>query len=380
MMHRNFKFCFFILFFATAITGPARADNWNFDRVSEVSIFPTYIHLPSLLNANPSEQEDVYLFVNTRVTGANRNFSFDIQPEMRTMEGSKDLLSPMRVDVQSPNRLMSLNSKLNSSPRNETVLDLERLNVNYRVGSAEFSLGRKPVSLGVLSVFPVWNKFTRPLIVDFGPLRTFNQDQASVRYQSGAWMFQAIDIEERTVERATRIGEITWYGDGFEIHFLGGEWWQSGAFGVAAIQDIKGFSFRLEEISFSGDGVQLGAGVERALNEHWSFLGEYLYLERGDSSTDQYLVVPLSQFRPLLAKNYGFVRFEYKQGQLWTFQLGSLINFLDRSELLNPNVRYSLSNDTDLSLEGRLPIGADKAELSRALMPTQLLLGLRTAF
>ncbi len=356
------------------------AENLNIDRVSEISLFPTFFKNPSYLNSPSENQQNYYVFAHTRFTLSGSNFSSEIQPELRAVQSSHTLTDQMRADVRSPSRLMSLSSKLTSSSTRETVLDVERININYRISDSEISIGRKPISLGVLSIFPVWNKFTRPLVTNLGPLRAFSEDQASVRYQQGAWLVQAIDIEERDNRGATRIGEMTWYGDSLEIHILGGHWWESGAAGIAAVKDVAGTSLRLEEISFSADGMQTGLGAERALNEKWSVTGEYLYLDSGATRKEEYLFLKPSRFRPLSAMRYGYARLEYKPWPLWIFQLADMYNFIDSSQLWSGKLLYSAANDLELTLEIRLPTGNDTSELSRRFLPAQGIAGIRYDF
>lgn len=363
-----------------AFSPVTNAQEFRLEQVSEINFYPTWNKSPAYIGS--SETDTYYLFANSRITLTRDAWMFEVQPEVRAVESTQNLAPRTTQALTQTQRLMSLNRELSSKDKREVVLDIERLNLNYRRGSAQLSVGRKPVSLGVLSIFPVWNKFTRPLMTDDGPLRIYSQDQASFRIQRGEWLAQALDIEERNAREsgATRVGEVSWYGDGLEVHVIGGEWWQSGAFGVAAVKDILGTSVRLEEISFAEDGVQAGAGMERAFNEFWSGLIEFMYLESGAGRKADYVTLTPSRFRPLNARSYGFARLEYKPSALWILQLGDLMNLVDSSQLWNAKVIYSAANDLELTGELRLPTGSDDSELSRHVLPTQVLAGVRYNF
>ncbi len=362
--------------------GTAFAAGPHVDRVSEIALYPSALANPSYISGSNSEQSNLYFFANTRFTLSLGDSTFEIQPELRALQSDEPLGPEMRAGVRAPARLMDLHKKLDSGRKNESTLDLERLNFLYRVSGTQLSVGRKPVSLGVLSVFPVWNKFSRPLMTDYGPLRTFNQDQVSMRVQRGEWLIEAMDIEERDARAAgaTRVAQLSWFGDGLELHAIGGEWWQSGAFGLALVKDAGGTSLKLEEISFSGDGAQIGLGAERAFTEKLSALTEFLYLESGASYKRDYFFLTPSRFRPLSARAYAFGRVEYKPGPLWIVQAGDLVNLVDSSQLLNLKAIYSAGNDFELTGEFRLPAGGDDGELSRHFVPTQVLFGARYDF
>lgn len=352
------------------------------DVVSEVAVFPSSLVNPSYIGPAHTEQSNLSVFAFTRVTFAQAGFGVEIQPELRAVQSDRALGPELRSSVRSPTRLMSLQTKLSSNIKSESTLDLERLNISYRSAGMQLSLGRRPVSLGVLNVFPVWNKFSRPLVTDYGPLRTFNQDQASVRMQRGEWLVQALDIEEQGARKsgATRVAQVSWFGDGVEVHAIGGEWWNSGALGLAAVTDVAGTSLKFEEISFSAEAMQMGLGLERAFSDTWSGVTEFMYLESGATDKRDYLLAPASRFRPLSARAYTFARVDYKPAPLWIIQFGDLLNLVDSSQLFNIKGLYSAGNDFELSGEVRLPTGSDDSELSRHVLPVQWILGARYDF
>ncbi len=342
--------------------------------VEEVSLFPEFSSSQSLFNNSIATENNLFIFAHARASITSHDLTFEVQPEFRSVLGSTALTNNSLSSIVAPARLMNLNWTLGSNQNAETILGFERLNLKYHFQNNDVSVGRKPVSLGVLSVFPVWNKFTRPLMTTYGPLIVFSQDQASFHSQINDVSVQALDIEQNSSgNNSARLGELAWYGDGLEIHVLGGSWWQSSALGVAGAGDLGGTSIRLEEISFSADGIQLGVGAERAFNEFWSVLSEFLYLQTGATDKSQYFSMLPSMFRPLTAKDYGYLRAEYKPWPLWAFQLGDLYNFVDSSQLLNGKIIYSSSDNSELNLEVRLPMGADFTELSPKTLSTQVI-------
>jgi len=380
----------YLVFFLgwTLVLSRARAEcplrQWDWNRVSDFSLTPdfSYGQKPAGLGAwDPYRNNDVFLIFNTQWRGSHEEFSFEARPEIRAVASDTALTGWARAAVQAPPRPLNLQWNLGSDPRNEAVLSFERLVFNYQSPSTEISIGRKPVGLGVLSVFPVWNKFSRPMITAFGPLTVYGQDRALARYQSGAWAMQAMAIEGNDPEATARFAEGTYYGENLEAHVLAGSVFDHGAAGFAVTGDVAGMSWRLEEISFSGRGVQAGLGAERAFNAQWSGLVEFLYLEEGASDKNVYLALPEAKnIRPLNARGYGFARVEYKPWDLWVFQLGYLANFVDSSGLVNGKVVYSLSNESELSLEARHPLGGEGAELSTKTLPGQVLANLHWVF
>ncbi len=361
-----------------------KATQVDIDNANEISFFPVWIQNPQYLYPfiKNKTQQNYYLFANSRWTFSKASWAVEVQPEIRAVQSSSSLSVDMRQSVRNPNRLMDLHHKVSSGDKQEAVTDIERLNFQYRFDTAQISIGRKPISLGVLSTFPVWNKFSRPLMTDYGPLRVFNPDQIVARYQAGDYLFQAIDIESRNArtEDAARLAEVAWFGDGAELHAIGGMWWKSATFGVALVKDLEGTSFRMEEISFADDGVQLGAGAERAFTENLSAVVEFMYLQNGAAQKRDYNKIPRSRFRPLIASEYGYIRIDYKLTALLTLQAGDIWNMIDLSNFVNAKAIYSAANDLEITGELRMPTGDDKSEFSHKVLPVQGLLGVRYDF
>lgn len=397
---RKINILVLFLTIANLLGKASSADTWTLDRVSDFSIYPVLLMKQEISsatkqitnqpgstssnnsNSNAIDHADFYFYADTRFRLAKQSVSLEVQPEFRITPTLADFWGVLVNNTTTTNRLLNLDWSIYSTRQTNIIGSLERLHFEYRTNSAQFSIGRKPVSLGVLSVFPVWNKFTRPLMTDLGPLRVVSQDQISFRYQINSWLFQGIDLEgqDASSTNAARIFEGAWYGDSFELHILGGLWWQSTTLGLAAIKDIAGNSIRFEGIHFSGHGFQAGLGAERAFDEAWSLLLEFLYLDEGASNKSQYSLLSTSPFRMLSAKAYGFGRIEYKPWPLWILQLGTLINFIDTGELLNAKAAYSVTNEIELTTELRLPLGDNTAEFSQDTLPIQIITGLRWVF
>lgn len=371
---------FFALQIAAAYAVTTPLAGYELERTSEILISPEYISTDLLPPQQASNRGHSYLFINTRFSLTENRFTAEAQPELHWLQSTATLLDLERNASKFPKRFAKLEWNKGAETHSQISIGFERLGMIFNTSRGEISIGRRPVSLGVLNIFPVWNKFSRPLISDLGPLRAFSQDQISARFQKNEFAARAIDIEGDHQRDAARLAVVSWFGESAELHLLGGYWWKKAAYGLAGVKDFDGTSVKIEAIRFQDHSGQMGLGAERAFNDQWSIIFEALYLGEGATDKDKYLLAPPSRFCPLLARAYAYARIDFKPTPLWQIQWGDLANAMDQSQLLHSKIIYSLTNESDLDFEIRWPLGPARSEFSKDRAPLQALAGLRWVF
>ena len=166
------------------------------------------------------------------------------------------------------------------------------------------------------------------------------------------------------------MGEYVLYDSTIELHLLGGYWWEETSLGAALARDFWGATWRLETLwiktheARKSNEVQVGGGVEFALNEKMSIVSELFYQSEGKSNSVDYKLVLDSRFQTLRASFYNYSLFQYKFSELWTISEGLLLNLIDGSHYFIWKTQYSLSENTDLLFEIDLPRGKKGSEFS----------------
>ncbi|MGZ3713162.1 MAG: hypothetical protein ACXVBE_15465 [Bdellovibrionota bacterium] len=305
---------------------------------------------------------------------------------------------PGYATVEGPERLFDFKVNLATGNTSQWLLDTERLNLILSLGNIEVQLGRKPIGVGTLKVLPIWNKFSRPLPNTAGPNLIFGQDSATLRWQKGQWAFQALDIEGKAArpEAAVRWLEAILYNPALELHLMASRWWEKNVFGLAFAKDLGGATLRGEALDIGPDshGVenefQGGLGLEYAVNEVWTFLGESLFQSDGANRTSQYTVLIPSPYRPLRAKAYAFLQATAQIDAYWIASFGALVNGIDGSFYPLLKISRSISDHVDAALDLRGPIGKNGKEFSQQTFhfpqgrtigaPSQIQLSLTASF
>jgi hypothetical protein len=351
----------------------------DFENTTELSILPFSLSGASFMEEK-KDMSGLFLTLSADKKFSSQNWRAEIAPEIRILMSDISIPRSLRSSVGFSDRSFLNQWKITSQDKSDISASIEKLNFSYQGENSELLIGRKPVSLGVLVVFPVWNKFSKPFVTNLGPSRVTSQDQLIFHGQLGNWAYQLLDIEQPAPFSSTRIGEFTWFGSGFELHALFADWWNQSTMGFAFSGDLLGTTLKLESLHIQEEGWQIGSGVERAFTESLSGIVEFLYLENGAASEREEFSVTPSLFRPLIAKWYGFARIVDKFSDLTTIEFGLLENLIDHSLFINPKISYSVSNDIDMSLEARLPTGTTTTELNRLNSPEQVLGGFRWVF
>ena len=358
------------------------------------------LHQTGLSTVNTSL--DTYILGNSQLRLTQGKLQFEVRPEIRGLVGRAANLpsgDPAFATVRSPRRLMDLRTKIDGGEGSEIYLDWERLGLAYRGEDFEVQVGRRVVSLGVLRVIPLWNKFSRPLPTAPNPQIIYASDTVSARWQKDSWALSGVGLFETTKMN----DNVAWleaihYGEWAELHLLASQWWGNPTFGVAAAKDVAGATIRGEVLAVAPfmdraeRQVQAGVGAEYAFDENWSAVLETLYQSKGAKSRSEYTPSLPSRFMPLRGFGYSVLTGQYKLTSLWTLSAGALTNWLDGSTYGLIKAQHSLNENTDLYLESAIPVGTKGAEFSARTFtftapvaatvgsPFQASVGLRTTF
>lgn len=333
-------------------------------------------------------------------------FRFEATPEVRGFVSRVVGRGPGEAGyatVEGPERLLDLDARLADGNTSLWIYDMDRLNMVFSYGALEAQIGRKPVSVGTLKVLPVWNKFSRPLPHTAGPNLVFGSDSGVLRWQSGLWAIQLIDIEGKGAKSrdAVRWAEAILYHPAVELHLMASRWWEKNTVGLALAKDLVGATIRAEGLAIGVDEkgakreFQAGLGAEYAISETWTLLGEGLFLSEGSSSSASYPLNIPSRFQPLRAKGYFYAQAAAQFASFWNASFAALTNLVDGSFYPMVKVARSLSDNIDISLDGRAPVGKKGKEFSRETFrfnmpfglpartigaPTQVMLQLTASF
>ena len=362
-----------ILFFCSI-----QAQALTFDGKGDLSLTGEYRTFPqSGLGPYDHAWESIFKG-NYQAKIIHSDFRLELTPELRGLN-SRVLSLPSNsigyATVRGPRRLMSLGLNVVNYSQAQWVLDFERLNFVGRLGELEIQVGRKPVGVGTLKVLPVWNKFSRPLPNTAGPNLIFGQDSATLRWQKEELSIQTIDIEGRDARSKDAVHwlEGILYDPNLEIHGMASRWWENNTLGLALAKDVGGATLRAEGLwigfdkSYPSKQAQAGLGLEYALNETWTLLGEGIYLEAGANSSSKYPLIIGSRFRPLRAKGYTYLQAAAQLSSFWNLNLASLVNLVDGSIYPMIKLTHSLSDNCELTLAGQFPIGSAGTEFSKKI-------------
>lgn len=281
---------------------------------------------------------------------------------------SIDPSDPANLDINPPSRYFNWGRQLTKETEFQSFSDVEKAYLLYQQGSFEFSVGRRAVGIGTLKYVPIWNRFIPSIAHVGGAALINNPDDIQFSYQFRKVAISGIHIQGATAEDNISVLVSTWYLKWIEVHALAGNWWTRRTVGLAFVKDFEGISIRGEGLFFQDqinpDDIQqqLGLGLEYAFSSKFSFLMEAIYSSIGASSTAGYLVIPRDKFAILNADGYVFGMLEYLPFAFWTVSVGSLVNLVDTSSLVIGEVKYSWSDNLDISLQLKQPIGSNGEE------------------
>lgn len=318
---------------------------------------------------------DTYGVLGNQWAGSWSGIRFEFRPELRLLAGDsvglpeKDIA---RMSVQPPSQFAKLQWKLFSGAGSEGFFSIERANVTIPMGDAELSIGRKVLSLGTLKVIPLWNRLSRPLPTAYGPDGlVFGRDQASIRYQSGNYAFFGFWVEgpvlpsNQTIYRDRMIGgEVTAFYDWIELHLMAGQWYERNVFGLAFAKDLGGVTWAGESL-FHENIAQIATGLEYAWSSTVTSLFEGLYSGLGVKHPDDYEVAPADPLFGFRAQYYLYGQLRYQFVTDFTFQPSVIFNAVDYSAWTAARLEWAMNENTDLAIQGSVPIGVPGTEFSR---------------
>ncbi len=365
--------------------------------------FDSYVQYRELNQRGFSNQESTTdSFLLQRINGEAYlgNFYLSLTPELRTAIShgvGKSNSDPARVTIRSPRRLMDLSLDIiKANGHAESILDIERAYLSYQIESSEFYIGRKVVSLGVLRVFPVWNKFSPNTLATLGLPEYFSQDSVGFSSQHGQVNVRGVGVATQEESRNALFLETTVYSDWIEAHVLGAHWWDRWVLGLALSKDIAGSILKAEYLNIDPGGesidrqVQIGLGFEDTFTDKLSVLFENLYLSQGATDPNFYDAIIPSAFRPYRARYYSMASLNWKPLTTLSLSPGAMWNWIDGSVMGIFQAQYNMSNKIDLVLDIRQALGADNTEFSSSLFkfwneneigtPTLYRLGMKVSF
>lgn len=384
----------------SALSTVAHGSELDIESRTEAQTSTVYRRLNQKGFSTQSTSVDAYLVGGSQWRARYRGLQFEVKPELRGVLGQGAGLTtsdPGRASLRSPDRYLDLQSVFQSDREGEWILDWERLNASYSTESMEVYAGRRVVGLGVLKVFPVWNKFSRALPTATIPALLPSNDTAGIRYQKGKWALWAGGIAGKTGADEVIWGEVVWFSEWLELHVLGSWWWRSSVTGLAATKDLGGATLRAEWLGiglFSQDdrthAHQVGIGVEYALTDSLSGIVEGFTQTDGKKSKSDYKLSTASRFQALRAYGYAALQLQYKLTPIWTATGGTFLNAVDLSQYITLKIAHSLNDSTDLTFDLGMPLSHGREEFSSRTfsyplgselgVPAQFALGLKTTF
>lgn len=301
-------------------------------------------------------------------------FHFEFRPEFRFLKDagtSVSKIDPAFTTLAPSARYFPLEWRLEKGSKTESFLSFEKAKISYQSEKLEAYLGRKPIGLGILRIFPVWNKFSKISPTSFAaPQIITTQDGAGLRYQLEDKMVQLISIIDKQTQRNAYLGELVFFADTLEVHFLAGKWWDANSLGLAFSKDLGGINLKSETLliadgeNINGSILQAGAGGEYAFSETLSGILEVFYESNGHADKKDYQPVLKDRFAFLQSKAYGFLQAFWKTTATLNLSQGFLINVYDQSTLILSKAEYSYSESTDFTLALSKPVGSSRSEFS----------------
>lgn len=314
---------------------------------------------------------DGLLFLGSQVIATSDSFELEIRQEFRSVFGdtpsyrSGDLA---RLNIFSPERFIQMERLLVDTNGINLISDIERLRASLVFPEGEVWVGRRPISLGILSFFKVWNKFTQPVLGLFGPTLIYGSDGFGGSIQAGEVSFKGVSLYGPAPEDDSHLLEGAWFNPFAEIKILGGRWWDRTAFGLAFSKTVFDWMLRVEGLYLGGSlrpETQIGVGIDGAINSNFSLLVESYYQSIGAMDTSAYTISDPSRFTNLRARYYSFALLNWQMNSLWKSGLGDLLNGVDGGQLFILRLNYSMSDTVEVLSEINLPVANDGGEFAK---------------
>jgi len=361
------KAALFLLLVISPFTGNTA---WNVRHYLELA--PQYRQLNQQGFSGNDSVVDGFGMLNSHAEWSRGNWFVELKPEVRAVasRGAKDdpSVNPNAVSVATSRRVLNTRRSLIQEEDGEAFFDFDRLNIRRTFALGEIFLGRRPLSLGVLRFFPVWNKLTLPLVFQPGPEWIENPDIAGASIQQGRFAYRLFAARGNEPKRDDlALFEARFFGQGFELQTLAGHWWQHSAAGLTAAVDALQSTIRLESLWISRQENevsqwQVGLGLERALSAHWTLVAEALYQSAGLSDFHN-VAGPPNRFMVLSGKFYALPYLTYQLHPLWLVHAGFLAGLSDETSYVAlAGFEHSLNDNTSLTLKVKWPTGSSTGE------------------
>ncbi len=399
---------FLTLFFSFLVSLNASAIEWAEPSFNLDLEAREYLQSLSQSEINPETHlSDQWLLVDSQLRQEFGSFQIQVLNRFWLTTGESRGLSvadPLRFQIMIPPRLFNLSSTLIDNSNTQVVSDFERLGVKWENETSEIYVGRRPLSLGYLSFFRVWNQFNFvPGQATWVFSQVFGSDLVSLSHTLEIFGLRAAlhwnSVFGQNRNSDAHLLKMTLFPKKSEIHLLLGRWWNSTSLGVAGTLDFYGWALRLEQVTHflasSSAETQLGLGAERAINDRWTLLVEAYYQSFGVNSDQPGPngIYPLnlpSQFSPYRAQLYGFLSLGWIPYSLWKIDAGGFVNVIDKSRLILIGITRSMSDHFDVNLQGIVPWGGEWTEFSgktfsigpqiSAGLGPQILVGMRASY
>jgi hypothetical protein len=296
---------------------------------------------------------------------------FELRHEFRILNGNAAGAPSDALDfipIEKTERYLKLSGVLVANDNFHVVSDFEKINFQTTSQHVDTWIGRKPVSLGSLSFFRIWNQFTRPVSGIFGPTLIYGSDGAGLKVHGGNSNLQLLSLQGSSSEWTANLveGEVSFQWG--EVKLLAGKWWNNWAGGVSFSIPVNDWLLKGESLSWAKDQnsstlTMAGLGLEGGFKQ-WSATFEVLYQSFGKTETSQYSVLPETPFSSFRAAIYNFLRVENQLSAFSRAQVGLLINGIDGGTMIQSGFRYSISDESEAAIEYSFPIGPSGAEFS----------------
>ncbi len=324
---------------------------------------------------NRESQYEGYLLIDYLYSWVEKDLFFEIKPQLRGLQspGVQDN-GPQMVSIKPSKRWLKTQTLITKNSEQEIYIDFDRLNLRYKVfKNGEIFVGRRPLSFGVLRLFPVINKLTLPLIFRPGPQWIDNPDAAGFTTsisENGSLRLLAVGGEEARAD-SIYLAELKQAFDAYEFHLLAANWWERNTLATAFSADFFDTTWRFEAIRFSERReekavLQWSAGFEHAINGKLNFVFEYFQQTNCNKDNGSYGIETFSRFQVLNGCKYVFPYLDWQMSDLWRSGIGILANIDDPSFMNILNLEYSWTDNLSFEFQGKIPVGKNGSEFGKA--------------
>jgi hypothetical protein len=366
-------------FLLALLVASTTASAWSWHRQFHVEGIAQHRDLNQSGFLARAEQWEGFGLADFALEGSSENFFVEVKPQLRSVQSpGTESSGPGQILPGFTSRWLHSQRVIKRQADRETQADFDRLNVRWTTqlagGDVELYAGRRPISLGVLRFFPVWNKLTLPLLFQPGPEWINNPDGLGARWQGENRSLRLIDVqgEDPKHDRISLAEGKASFGKA-EVQLLVGEWWRRTTFGLASTLDAWEATFRFEALWYGEDPTepkgeasaaqtQWAVGAERALNAKWTAAVEYYQQSLCHSQAQGYGLTTLSRLQVLNGCRYLFPYVDYQLGGFWRVGAGGLLQLADGSTVAVVAANYSWTDNLGAEFKLKQASGPNGSE------------------